>query len=77
MLERTKRHDIQAGDLMDMNSGDTNVEGSSALNADTTAAGDNMVMLTNPEEVCTLLMWHHSPRTMHRDSLRGVANSAF
>ena len=51
MLERTKRHDIQAGDLMDMNSGDTNVEGSSALDADTTAAGDNMVMLTNPEEV--------------------------
>ena len=46
-----KRHDIQAGDLMDMNSGGTNVEGASALDADTTAAGDNMVMLTNPEEV--------------------------
>ena len=38
---------------MDVKSGGKNVEGASEMDrhADTTAAGNNMVMLTNPEEI--------------------------
>ena len=55
-----------------MNSGGTSVEGASELDshADTTAAGDNMVMLTNPEEVMHFV--DVAPFSGHYAPMKGI-----